>query len=99
MKHEMEKQLEEIKDYISTSIFLQKEFLTLAEAAIYAGISKSYLYKLTSQETISFYRPALKLIYFKRTELNDWILNNRSESKEEVNAVSINLKHKNHEAS
>lgn len=90
MQHKLEQQLQHIHDYIEKTVIMQKEFLTLGEAAVYAGISKSYLYKLTSQRQISFYRPASKLIFFKRTELDAWILNNRSATQEEL--LSITLK-------
>ena len=43
-----EKELNEIKVFIAQQVILQKEIMTLKEAAIYSGISRSYLYKLTS---------------------------------------------------
>lgn len=79
----MEQQLQLIHDYIKKNVIMQKEYLTLGEAAVYAGISKSYLYKLTSQRQISFYRPASKLIFFKRTEVDAWISSNRNPSQDE----------------
>lgn len=83
MEHKMEQQLQLIHDYIKKNVIMQKEYLTLGEAAVYAGISKSYLYKLTSQRQISFYRPASKLIFFKRTEVDAWISSNRNPSQDE----------------
>lgn len=91
MEHKLEQQLQHIHDYIAKTVIMQKEFLTLGEAAVYAGISKSYLYKLTSQRLISFYRPASKLIYFKRIELDAWILNNRNATHDELANETINL--------
>lgn len=73
----MENQLDEIKQFMTQQVISKKEILTLSEAAIYAGISKSYVYKLTSARQIPFYRPATKLIFFKRTELDAWLLQNR----------------------
>lgn len=92
MEHKIEKQLETICQYIENNELRLKEFLTLTEAANYAGISKSFLYKLTSQKQISFYRPAIKLIYFKRTELEEWILNNRSLSTSEIKNQNLQIK-------
>ena len=77
MEHKFQKQLEDIEKHILEQTVMKKDFLTVSDAALYAGVSKSYLYKLTSGRAIPFYRPASKLIFFKRTELNDWILNNR----------------------
>jgi excisionase family DNA binding protein len=53
-----------------------KNILTLNEAAIFLGISKGYLYRLTSRKLIPFYKPNGKLVYFKRAELEKWITSN-----------------------
>ncbi len=59
--------------------FLNKEILTLEEACLYMGISKSTMYKLTSQsKTITFYKPTGKLIYFKRKDLDEFMLQNQN---------------------
>jgi excisionase family DNA binding protein len=62
----------------------QKETLTLEEASAYSGISKSYLYKLTSSGTIPHYKPEGKIIYFDRAELNSWLKRNRVKTTEEI---------------
>ncbi len=46
-----------------------KKVLTFDEAAKFTGLSKSYLYKLTSQQRIPFFKPTGKLVYFDREEL------------------------------
>jgi len=58
-----------------------KEVLNLKEACVYAGISSSQMYKLTCSKAIQFYRPNGKLIYFKRQDLLDWLLRNKSSAK------------------
>ena len=50
--------------------------LTLEEAADYLGLSKSYLYKLTSANKIPHYKPQGKRVYFAKDELNTWLLRN-----------------------
>jgi excisionase family DNA binding protein len=85
----IEKKLEEISNYISQQVISQKTTMNLSEAATYAGVSKSYLYKLTSTRQIAFYRPASKLIFFKRTELDAWILQTRLASKAELSSQLI----------
>lgn len=59
---------------------------TLEEAARYIGISKSHLYKLTSEKKIPHYKPQNKKIYFEKTELKNWILTNRNSSEQELEA-------------
>jgi len=62
----------------------QKDTLTLEETSAYSGISKSYLYKLTSGGTIPHYKPEGKTIYFDRAELDAWLKRNRVKTAEEI---------------
>ena len=50
--------------------------LTMEEAARYLDVSKSTLYKMTSSNTICFYKPNHKRIYFAKSELDAWLLRN-----------------------
>ncbi len=60
-------------------LFYQKDIFTLEEACLYMGISKSTMYKLTSQtKSITFYKPTGKLIYFKRNDLDEFMLQNKN---------------------
>jgi len=62
----------------------QKKVLTLEEVAQYTKLSRSYLYKLTSQQIIPHYKPNGKNIYFNREELEQWLMRNRVKTKEEI---------------
>ncbi|WP_420151398.1 helix-turn-helix domain-containing protein [Spirosoma sp.] len=62
----------------------QKETLTLEEASAYTGISKSYIYKLTSSNSIPHYKPEGKIIYFDRDELDCWLKRNRIKTNDEI---------------
>ena len=70
-------------------MFESKDVLTLEEAALYMGISKSSLYKLTHQHEIPFYRPNGKLIYFEKAEILEWMRKNRNMTREEVRDAAI----------
>lgn len=61
-----------------------KEVLNFNEAAIYMELSHSHMYKLTSGGQIPFYKPTGKKLYFKREELDNWLLRNRSASQAEI---------------
>ena len=63
---------------------LQKEILSLQEACVYLCISQSYMYKLTSSRKIPHYSPMGKLIYFKRSEIDEWILKNKRFTNQEI---------------
>ena len=65
-------------------LFDAKDVLTLEEAALFMGISKSSLYKMTHKHELLFYRPNGKLIYFEKSELVKWMLQNRSMTEDEI---------------
>ena len=69
--------LEQKVNTIEELLLSQKIVLTFDEAAIYAGLSRSYLYKLTSTGKIPFYKPNGKLIYFEKSQLEKWLMRNQ----------------------
>jgi excisionase family DNA binding protein len=69
--------LNDLELVIKRQTILSKEVLTLEEAAEHLQLSKSCIYKMTSNKEIPFYTPGGKKIYFRRTELEQWILNSR----------------------
>jgi excisionase family DNA binding protein len=76
----IQKELLEIKKFIEHQNILRKEILTLEEASIYLGQSKSSIYKRTSAREIPFYTPGGKKLYFKKSELDTWIFSSRVQS-------------------
>jgi excisionase family DNA binding protein len=80
----MKNQLMKLDEYNNSSNE-NIDMLTFPEACLYLKISKSYLYKATSERKIPFFKPTGgKLIYFKRTDLNNWLLQNRVASRSEI---------------
>ena len=57
-----------------------KKVLTLDEVAQYTGLSKSCLYKMTSQKVIPHYKPNGKLVFFDREEVERWLLGEKIEA-------------------
>lgn len=70
------------------SLLAAKRVLMISDVAALTGLSKSYLYKLTSQRQIPFYRRA-KQLYFDREELEGWLLQNRISTEAEAEAEAI----------
>lgn len=58
----------------------QKEKMSFKEALIYLDVSNSLLYKQTSSRTITFSKPNGGKIYFKKTDLDDWMNQNELKS-------------------
>lgn len=81
MKREKElfEELRQIREILDCR---DRQPLTFEEATSYLRVSRSYLYKLTSAGSIPHYKPEGKIIYFEKSELDDWIFRNRIPSKE-----------------
>lgn len=63
---------------------LQKTVLNFNEACSYLDISQSHLYKLTSTRQIPHFCPQGKKLYFKRSELDEWLQRNRQSTSDEI---------------
>ena len=63
--------------------------LPFQEASEYLNISKSYLYKLTHSRRIPHYKPNGKMLYFKRSDLEAWLLRNRVKTAGEIEQEAI----------
>jgi excisionase family DNA binding protein len=91
------KELEIIKSLLENLTISSKEHFTIKEASKYLGISDSTLYKLTSSNSITYYQPNGKLIYFSKSDLDNFIYKVRKkthyEIKEEAQERIKNLKH------
>lgn len=89
--------LQKLEADLSELKLMRKDFLSFNEACLYLDLSSSSLYKLTSKAKIPHYCPNGKKLYFKRTELDEWLLQNRkSESdKEEIDRMVANYLIKN----
>lgn len=59
------------------SLLAAKNVLTIEDAALLTGLSRSHIYKLTSTKQIPYYKPNGKQIYFDRAELEAWMKQNR----------------------
>lgn len=71
-------------EVLENTLSAAKEVLTLEEAALFMGISKSSLYKMTHRHELPFFRLNGKLIYFEKAELLKWMRQNRSMSEAET---------------
>jgi len=84
-------ELEKLNQILEEQNLIKKKILTLGEASRYLGISKSNLYKKTSAQKIPHYKPEGKIIYFRRNELDVWMLRNRQSTIEEITDKAASL--------
>ncbi len=71
---------------IETLLLSQKTVLNFDEVAVYTGLSKSHLYKLTSTGGIPCYKPHGKHIYFEKAQIDLWLLQNKKKSNAEIDS-------------
>lgn len=76
--------LDKIEKLILSQNLVRKDVLNFNETCDYLELSHSHLYKLTSSGAIPHYKPNGKKIYFKRSELDEWVLRNRTATAAEI---------------
>ena len=72
------------------TLLASKKVLTFEDVALITGLSKSYLYKLTSTNQIPHYKPSGKQLYFDREEIENWLRRNKIATEEETNSTATN---------
>lgn len=61
-----------------------ENFISLKGLSDQLGLSKSYIYKLSSSNVLPKYCPTGKLIFFKKSEVEAWLESNRIASQSEI---------------
>lgn len=60
------------------------DFVTLEQACAYLGVSSAQMYQYTHRKALPFYKPLGRRIYFKRSELDDFIGSGRIAPQSEI---------------
>lgn len=69
------------------SLIGAKSILTLDEAVLYTGLSKAYLYRMTSNREIPHFKKCRKL-YFKKSELEEWMLERKIPTRLDIDSMA-----------
>jgi len=56
---------------------IQKAAFTIDEATAFLNLSKNYVYKLVSKKKIPYYKPMGGRLFFKPSDLEDFLFRNR----------------------
>lgn len=73
-----------IDEQLKTFVLGQKTIFTLDELSDYLGLKPSYIRKMTSNKEIPHYKPSGKKLYFRREEIDEWVLSARVSTAEEI---------------
>lgn len=58
--------------------------MSITEVADYTGLKISYLYQLTSKRKLAHYKPMGKLLFFKKSEVDDFFFSSKRKSLTEI---------------
>ncbi|MEG1590598.1 MULTISPECIES: helix-turn-helix domain-containing protein [Chryseobacterium] len=59
---------------------IEKEILSFKESIEFMDVSKSFLYKMTSEGKINFFKPNNGKVYFRKDDLENWMMQNEVKS-------------------
>ncbi|GHT06774.1 hypothetical protein AGMMS49525_15400 [Bacteroidia bacterium] len=78
--------LDELQQIKQLTVLGAKQALTMDDAALLTGLSKSHLYKLVCGKKIPYYKSAggAKRTYFDKGELTAWLLQHRVKTADEL---------------
>lgn len=65
------------------------ELMNISDAANYLNYKVGYVYKLTSERKIPFYKPTGRHILFRRTELDEWVNRTRVVTRKEQREAAL----------
>lgn len=81
MEEEIKQQLDRIESY---AMIAAKSVLNIKEAAFILGMSVEGVRLIARNHQIPYYKPNINRLYFKKSELEDWMTQNRSKSMAEI---------------
>lgn len=73
MRTIINKQLKRILKWLERYLISRKTLLSTREAAIYLDTSIAYIYRLTADYNLPYYKASHHLLYFKRKEIDAWL--------------------------
>ena len=84
------REIRSLKREVKKSNLFRKRFYTMNEASIMAGVSLSYIQKLTASNLIAHSKPNGKLIFIRRRDLELFLMKNYVHSLDEMDTIIAN---------
>lgn len=72
------------RDEARIAMEIPKQIISFKEAVLYLDVSESFLYKLTSQSKITFFKPNNGKLYFKKEDLDKWMLQHENRTASDI---------------
>jgi len=84
--------LKELQELKILTLLGAKTALTMTDAALLTGLSKSHIYKMVCFKKIPYYKSVGgKITYFNKDELNAWMLQHRVKTESELEQEAVNF--------
>lgn len=80
--------LEKLERIEQLTLLKAKDVFNMDDLALYTGFTKEWLYKLVSRRAIPYYKSGGKMNFFRRADIDAWLLQNRVSSQAEIDAVA-----------
>lgn len=80
--------LEKLERIEQLTLLGAKDVFNMDDLVAYTGLTKGYLYRLVSERAIPYYKGNGKMNYFRRDDINAWLLRNRIMTQEEFDAAA-----------
>ena len=80
----------EVLSSIERLLRTQKTTFNVDDLCSYTGLSKSAVYKLTQRRLIPYSKPNSKVIFFKKEDVDAYLLSNRMDTHEEIEKIATN---------
>lgn len=80
----------EILSNIEGLLRTQKTIFNVDDLCSYTRLSKSAVYKLTQRRMIPYSKPNCKAMFFKKENVDAYLLSNRTETHQEIEKIATN---------
>ena len=87
----MNRSFEKLLEHIDAISLNTKTTFSIEDFCRYTGFSKSLTYKLTSGKRIPFSCPNGKCIFFKKVDVDNWLLSNPVAPTEDIEQEAIDF--------
>lgn len=84
----MDNQILEKLANIESLLLSQKKVFNSDELSEYTGYSKSTIYKMVQANILPFSKPNGKHIFFDKGDIDNWLLSNKSKSKQQSKSLA-----------
>lgn len=86
MNEDIKQQLDRIEQY---AMIAAKTMLNIKEASFILGLSEQSVRNKARSHELPAYKPNHNTLYFKKSELEEWMMQNRSMSTKEIEAEAV----------